>query len=340
MTEAAPQRLSAEAAAFVQNVREMGTAFQASRVLLTAVELELFTVLHDERRTSHEVAEALGTNPRATDRLMNALVALGLLHKRNGWFSNTSFGAQFLVKGKPDYLAGLAHSNNLWDTWSALTDAVREGKPPEVRRVSERHEQWLRAFIAAMHWRARQVAPTVVGLIDLKGVSRVLDVGGGSGAFSMEFVRARSGVTAVVFDLPQVVPLSRGYIQAAGFGAQVEVVAGDYTHDELGRGFDLAFLSSIVHSNSSDANRHLIRKAADALNPGGRVVVLDSLMNEDRSGPLASALFAINMLVGTEAGDTYTASEVHAWMIDAGLADISRVDTPFGTTLMIGRGHG
>jgi SAM-dependent methyltransferase len=340
MTEEAARQLSAEAAAFVQNIREMGTAFQASRALLTAVELELFTVLDDERRTSHEVAEALGTNPRATDRLMNALVALGLLQKRNDRFSNTSSGARFLVRGKPDYLAGLAHSNNLWDTWSALTDTVRAGKPPEIRRIGERHEQWLRTFIAAMHWRARQVAPAIVGLIDLKGVSRVLDVGGGSGAFSMEFVRARSGVTAVVFDLPQVVPLSRGYIQSAGFGAQVEVVAGDYTHDDLGKGFDLAFLSSVIHSNSYDANRHLIRKASDALNPGGRVAVLDSLMNEDRSGPLASALFAINMLVGTEAGDTYTPSEVHAWMIDAGLADISRIDTPFGTSLMIGRGHG
>lgn len=339
MTDEAPRQLPADAAAFVQNVREMGVAFQASRVLLTAVELELFTVLHDERRTSHEVAESLGADPRATNRLMNALVALGLLKKRDGSFSNTPHGAQFLVKGKPDYMAGLAHSNNVWDTWSALTDAVREGKPPEVRRVGERQEQWLRTFIAAMHWRAHQVAPAIVRLIDLKGVSRVLDVGGGSGAFSMEFVRARSGVTAVVFDLPQVVPLSRSYIQSAGFSAQVEVVAGDYTHDELGRGFDLVFLSAVVHSNSSDTNRHLIRKAADALNPGGRVAVLDWLMSEDRSGPPASALFAINMLVGTESGDTYTASEIHAWMIDAGLIDVSRIDTPFGTSLLVGRGH-
>jgi SAM-dependent methyltransferase len=339
MTEEIPQRGSAEAATFVQRVRDLAFAFQASRVLLTAVELDLFTVLHDERRTSQEVAAALGTGARATDRLMNALSALGLLEKRDGLFSNTALGARYLVKGKPDYMAGLAHANNLWDTWSALTDTVREGKPPAVRRVSERHEEWLRSFIAAMHWRGRLIAPAIVRLIDLKGVSRVLDVGGGSGAFSTEFVRARSGVTAVVFDLPQVVPLSRSYIQSGGFSAQVEVVAGDYTHDDLGSGFDLVFLSAVVHSNSSDTNRHLIRKAADALNSGGRVAVLDWLMSEDRSGPLASALFAINMLVGTESGDTYTASEIHAWMIDAGLSDVSRIDTPFGTSLLIGRGH-
>jgi 2-polyprenyl-3-methyl-5-hydroxy-6-metoxy-1,4-benzoquinol methylase len=188
-----------------------------------------------------------------------------------------------------------------------------------------------------MHYRARGQAPQTVGVIDLEGVSRVLDVGGGSGAFSMAFVRAGTGISAVVFDLPAVVTLAKSYIESEGFAAQISVAPGDYLHDDLGAGFDLVFLSAIVHSNSDAENRLLIRKAASALEPGGRVVVSDWIMSDDRIQPIGGALFALNMLVGTEAGDTYTEAEIRSWMQDAGLSDISRTDTQAGPGLMIGR---
>lgn len=318
-------------------ILEMATAFQRSRILLTAYELGLFTVLTDESQTSAEVAEALETDPRATDRLMNALVVLGLLEKRNGRFSNTPAGAELLVKGRPDYMAGLQHTVHLWETWSTMTDAVRRGRSSTRPEVNDRGDAWLRAFIAAMHYRARPQAPQIVAEIDLAGVSRVLDVGGGSGAFAMAFVRAATGISAVVFDLPNVLPLARSYIESEGFAAQVTVAAGDYLHDDLGSGFDLVFLSAIVHSNSEAENRRLIQKAAAALEPGGQVVVVDWIMNDERTEPAQGALFALNMLVGTEAGDTYTETEVRSWMTDAGLSRIVRKDAPVGTSLVIGR---
>lgn len=318
-------------------ILELANAFQRSRVLLTAYELGLFTVINDEWRTSAEVAEAIDTDARATDRLMNALTALGFLEKRDGRFTNSPAAARFLVKGRPEYMAGLAHTARLWQTWSGLTRAVRTGTGAVGDEVNQRGEDWLRAFIGAMHWRARQMADGLVALLDLTGASRVLDVGGGSGAFSMAFVRARQGISAVVFDVPNVVPLTKNYVESAGYGAQISTLVGDYRHDDLPRGFDLVFLSAIVHANSAAENRGLIRKCAAATDPGGQVVVADQIMNEDRTAPLMGAMFALNMLVSTGAGDTYTESEVRGWMEEAGLRNVTRKDTPFNNTLVIGR---
>jgi ubiquinone/menaquinone biosynthesis C-methylase UbiE len=164
-----------------------------------------------------------------------------------------------------------------------------------------------------------------------------LDVGGGSGAFAMAFVRARSGISVVVFDLPAVVPLSRNYIQTEGFTAEIEAVAGDYLADELPGGFDLVFLSAVVHSNSAIQNERVIGKAVRALHDGGQVVVQDWLMSEDRTSPAAGAFFALNMLVGTVAGDTFTEAEVRGWMQKAGLTSLERKDVPGGGGLLIGR---
>jgi len=312
-------------------------AFQKSRVVLTAFELGVFTALADENKTSSDVAKALGTADRATDRLMNALVAIGLLKKARGRFSNSPLAAHFLVKGKPDYMAGLGHGVNLWDTWSTLTQAVRAGKSVMGREVWDRGEDWLTSFIAAMHARARQAAPGIVALLDLKNVSRVLDVGGGSGGYAMAFVRAKKGITATVFDLPNVLPLTKGYIEAADLVDSVDTSAGNFNADPLPNGYDLAFLSAVIHSNTCREDRDLIRKAADALNPGGQVVVQDFIMEKDRTRPAFGALFSLNMLVGTDGGDTYTEEEVRAWMGEAGLSKIKRIDTKYNTTLIIGR---
>jgi ubiquinone/menaquinone biosynthesis C-methylase UbiE len=318
-------------------IMELATAFQRSRPLLTAFDLGLFTAIHDEARTSEATAAALGTDPRATDRLMNALVGLGLLEKHDGHFSNTPLSATYLVKGRPDYLGGLGHTNHLWDSWSRMTDVVRTGHPVLAAGTNDRGDDWLRPFIAAMHFRARQSAGEVIGMLGLEGVSRVLDVGGGSGAYAMAFARARRGISAVVFDLPNVLPLTRMYIAQEGLTAEVTTVSGDYLAAPLGDAYDLVFMSAVIHSNAVDDNRLLFRKAAAALNPGGQLVVQDFLMNEERDGPVAAALFALNMLVGTPEGDTYTESEVRSWMAEAGFRSIVRKDTTFGTNLVIGR---
>jgi precorrin-6B methylase 2 len=320
-----------------EQIRDTAYAFQESRILLTAHELGLFTVLGNGRHTSAGIASLLGTDPRATDRLMNALCSIGLLTKENGRFSNSPAARECLVRDSPGYLGGLSHTVNLWNKWTTLTESVRTGRCVRDRRVDQRGEQWLTAFIAAMHDRAVRQAPAVVGQIDLSGVSRILDVGGGSGAYAMAFVRAKAGISATVFDLPDVLPLTRTYVEREGLSQNVRTVPGDYLKDTLGKDFDLVFLSAIIHSNSPSENAELILKCAQALRPGGRVVVQDFIMDEERLTPSHGTIFALNMLVGTDSGDTYIEAEVSGWMTAAGLSGVSRQGTPFGTSQIAGR---
>lgn len=313
-------------------------AFRNARVLLTAFELDLFTALGTSDKSSAEVARKLRTNARATDRLMDALCAMGFLLKKKGKFKNTPTTARFLVKGREEYMAGLMHQVSLWKSWSTLTEAVRTGSAVVGRgSVNNRGVDWLEAFIAAMHMRATHQAPSVVKLLDLKGVKRVLDVGGGSGVFSMAFVRAKRGIHSVVFDLPNVVGLTRSYIEAENLEDFITTAEGDYTVDRLGSGFDLVFMSAVIHSNSPQTIKRLFKKAYDALNPRGQLVVSDFIMNEDRTSPVFGALFSLNMLVGTRDGDTFTESEVRSWMEGAHFTKVSRKATPFGSDLIIGR---
>jgi len=316
---------------------ELAVSFQKSRVFLTAYELGIFTAIGKNSKSSSEVAVKLGTAARHTNRLMNALSALGLLDKTGNRFSNTRLSLKYLVSGSPRFMKGIMHNVNMWNTWSGLTQTVRSGRPAAQRSMNERGKVWLETFIALMHERAVQSATAMVRLLDLSGVSRVLDIGGGSGAYAAAFVKARKGITATVFDLPNVLPITRKYIKNEGLLNKVTLVAGDYNTDDLGSGYDLVFLSAIIHSNSSGQNGRLIRKAARALRGNGRIVIQDFIMDEDRVNPPLGSFFALNMLVATESGDTYTESEVRTWLKGAGLANIIRKDTKFGTALIIGR---
>jgi SAM-dependent methyltransferase len=316
---------------------EMVNAFRISKIILSAYELGIFTILKDGALTSIEVADAMKMSQRSTDRFMNALVSLGLLKKINGQFSGTPFSLKYLVKGEPAYLAGLSHQVNLWKTWSTLTDAVKAGTTIAVDEpIGERDEEWLTSFIAAMHSRGVPQSKEVADLLDFSKIRSMLDVGGGSGAFVFEFIRRCSEAKAVVFDLPAVVPITQEYIRKAGLENVIKTLPGDYLTDDFGSGYDLVFVSAVIHINLPEENKLLINKCSEALNPQGQLVILDHFMNDDRTEPIMGAIFALNMLVGTQHGDTYTENEVRSWMLDAGLKDISRKETKQKSSLMFG----
>jgi len=317
---------------------EIARGFQPSRILLTAAELGVFEALGSGQKTSADVAGRLGTDPRATDRLLNALVALGLLAKDGELFSNLPEGRDLLVPGGPRYMGGaLGHACNMWESWSTMTEAVRAGTSV-LRREGQERADWVRPFIAAMDYNARERAKEIVKLINLDGVHRLLDVGGGSAAYAIEFCRAKPDLQAIVFDLPDVIPLTRQYIEKAGMSDRIGTAEGDYNVDELGGGFDMAFLSAIIHSNSPEQNIELFRKCFRALGNGGEIVVQDFIIEENRTAPAQAAIFALNMLVATEAGDTYTESEVKDWLSRASFERFRRIDPPGGgTVLLIGR---
>jgi (2Fe-2S) ferredoxin/SAM-dependent methyltransferase len=312
-------------------------AFQESRVLLTALELDLFAALGDGA-DARAVAHTLRTDPRATEALLHALVAMEILEKRDGVFTNGPVAARFLVAGsRDDSRAALLHTAHLWVRWSTLTECVRRGVSVTYEEMGDRGAAWTEAFIAAMHKNATYRAPTVARAIGLEGVRRVLDVGGGSGAYAIAFAQARGGLEADILDLPTVVPLARRYIEQAGVADRVKVVTGDLRSDEFGAGYDMVLFSAICHMNSPDENRSMLAKAFAALAPDGRVVIHDFILNPDKTGPRTGALFALNMLVGTRAGSSYSGEEYAAWLGEAGFSGIRRVGLPGPTGLVIGR---
>jgi SAM-dependent methyltransferase len=322
-----------------EEIRDFVSYFQKTRIMLSAFELGIFSVLSEKKLTSAEVAEIIKADKRGTDRLMNALCALGFLQKESELFSNTQVSSDYLCEEKPGYLSGLMHSVNQWDTWSTLTDAVIAGTSVARRSTSinAREKKWLGSFIEAMHNRAFKQAPDIVKHIDLSGVQRVLDVGGGSGAYSMAFVSAGKNVTATVFDLPNVIKLTKEYVAKSGFEGKIDFAEGDYNSDPFPKGYDLVLLSAIVHINSYEQNARLIEKCADSLNPGGCVVIQDHIMDSSRTQPMAGAIFALNMLVSTEKGDTYTEGEIYEWFKNAGLSDFARIEAGFGNILLVGK---
>ena len=316
---------------------EVVNSFRISRIILTAHELNLFTILKDRPLSSSVVARTAGTDERATDRLMNALVPIGLLKKSGGLFSNTDFSTRFLIRGQQMYMGGIDHIVQLWKTWSTLTDAVRAGTSVTIKKpIGERDESWVGTFIAAMHSRATHQAMEIAAVLDLSQTSSVLDIGGGSGAFTFQFIREKPTIKGTIFDLPNVIPITKQYISREGFDESVTTIAGDYLADKFGKDYDLILLSAVIHINSPEQNKDLLTKCAEALNPGGQMVILDHIMTEDRTGPATGAIFAMNMLVGTEKGDTYTEKEIKSWMQSAGLKMIRRRDTPQGSSMMIG----
>ncbi len=321
----------------VDDIHSVANAFRESRILLTAVELDVFTAIGEGSLSSKEIALRILADERYTDRLLNSLTAMGLLGKKDGRFSNFETALKYLVKGKGSYISNLNHAARLWESWSDLTEVIKSGKKSNARDQNRRSGKWLESFIAAMHYRATEQAKTVAENLDLSNVKKSLDVGGGSGAFTIGFVEENPEIRGVVFDLPDVIPLTKRYVEESGLSGKINFIEGDYHSDNFGTDYDLIFISAVAHINSPEENRELIRKSFEALNDGGQIVISDFIMNDERTEPDFGTLFAINMLVNTESGDAYTETEVSTWLEEAGFGKIERKETGFGASLMIGR---
>ncbi|MBD3168177.1 MAG: methyltransferase domain-containing protein [candidate division Zixibacteria bacterium] len=317
---------------FMQNLR----GFMESRILLTSLELDIHTHIN-KGATAPELAGKIGTDPRATDALLNALVAIGTLIKDGEIFENSPMAERFLSRDADDSARdALMHIANLWSRWDRLTDCVREGTSVTYRDMNERGDEWTNSFIALMHRNARLRAPIVVKAVGAEGIRKMLDIGGGSGAYSLAFAKANDNLEADVFDLPAVIPLAEKYINEGSLSHRVKTIPGDFRDDDFGSGYDLVFLSAICHMNGPEENVELFNKSLNALEPGGKIVMQDFILNSDRTSPKQAALFAINMLVGTRKGGSYTEEEYREWMIKAGFKEIKHIDLPGPTGLITG----
>ena len=314
---------------------EMIRGYMPSRCLLTALELDVFTAVGDGAN-AEQIGTRIHADARAAGRLLNALVALGLLAKSNDRYMNTAESARFFVQGSKDNQRnGLLHIANIWHRWSTLTDAVRRGTRIPIDR--DQTPEWTRSFIAGMQRNARDRAPLLVKALGAAGVRRVLDLGAGSGAYSIAFARACPDVRCEILDLPEVVPLTAQYVSQAGVFTQISLRVGDMLHDDFGFGFDIIMLNAICHMFSKEQNQDIFRRAHHALAPSGRLVVQDFILNPDKTGPPHAALFSLNMLVSTDVGDSYSESEYTRWMKAAGFPEVCRIKLPGPSDLIVGR---
>lgn len=315
------------------DLNELIRGFMSSRVVLTALELDAFTAVGNGS-SADDVAHRIDADERATEMLLNALVSLQLLEKRDGTFWTTPVSARFFAQGSRDNARpGLMHIAHLWDRWSRLTESVKAGT---VVEPDEREHNDVQDFIAAMDRNAKERAAAVVKAVGVNGIKRMLDLGGGSGAYSIALARAMPNLSVEILDQAEVIPLTHAYIRQAGLEERVATRVGDMLRDPLGKNYDLVLVSAICHMFSAQENCTLFRRIHDALAPHGRVVVQDFILESGKTSPRFAALFSLNMLVGTRAGSSYSEQEYTKWLQNAEFSDVRRVRLPGPAGLMIG----
>jgi 2-polyprenyl-3-methyl-5-hydroxy-6-metoxy-1,4-benzoquinol methylase len=295
-------------------LRKLYMGFISSRVILTANDLGMFDNLK-KASSAVEISRKLKTDLRATEILLDSLTGIGLLSKsKESLYRNTLVSNRYLVKGASLYQGDIIkHASIMWQNFSALDEVLRTGQPA---RGAFDHE----AFIMGMHNLSVLRTEALIKAVGLKGVRTALDLGGGPGTNAIAM--ARRGVEATIFDLPDTIKIAKKVARREGVKG-IEFIAGDFHADDIGSGYDLILLSQILHAYSAEENIALLRKCKAAVNPGGRVAVQDFPMNEARTSPPQSALFAVNMLVGTEKGRCYSPGEIKHWLAETGFRKIA-----------------
>ncbi len=302
---------------------QLARDYMECRVLLTAAELDLFTLLAAGPLGTEQIAAPLNADVRALTILLDALAGMELLAKRNAKYHCEPDIAALLAASSPtSVLPMVLHSANQWRKWSDLTGIVRgEIEPGRHPRTP----QMQRAFIDAMDVVSVPRAPLIAAAVKPGSAKSLLDVGGGPGTYTAAFLRVAPDLRATLFDLPDVVEIAREHLGRAGLLDRVTLAAGDFYVDELPAGHDLTLVSAIIHQNSPQQNLNLYRKVFRALEPGGRIIVRDHVLKPDRTRPRRGAVFAINMLVSTEGGNCYTFEEIRRGLTEAGFERVRLV---------------
>ena len=296
----------------IKNLRDIWSGFRAARVLITANNYGVFNLL-TKPQSAEAISHKLHIDSRATEILLDALTGIGLLKKSASEYKNTPISNRFLVEGSPSYQGDIIkHADTLWKNWSGLDEAVKTGKPA---RKAHDHE----AFILGMHNLASLKVKDVIKTAGLKGVKTALDLGGGPGTYSMEM--AKRGVKVTLFDYPETIEIAKRLIEEQKIKG-IRFISGDFTIEDVGKGYDLIFISQILHAYSGKRNLQILKKCKNALNRQGRIVIQEFPISEDRTHPLQSALFSVNMLVNTQAGRCYSPKEIKSWLSKSALKDI------------------
>jgi SAM-dependent methyltransferase len=307
--------------------------------LHAGVKLEIFTTLAERAHAATELAGCLQTNDRALTMLLNALSAMGLLEKERDTYRTTDFAAEFLSRKSSRYLGHIIlHHQNLMPSWSRLDEAIVTGKP-DPERLSMANDMKVREnFEMGMHDLAMQVAPLLASRIDLKGRSRLLDLGGGPGTYSVHFCLHNPELTAVVYDLPLTRPFAEETIARFHMSERISFLAGDFMMEEVPGRYDAAWLSHILHGAGAEASAAILKKAVSSLEPGGIILVQEFVLDDDMCSPIYPALFSLNMLLGTPNGRSFAQGELFSLLGSAGVCNLRRIviELPNGAGVIAG----
>lgn len=320
-------------------LQQLSFSFAAARALSAGVQLRIFSHLAGRRATAEEVARDAGASARGTRMLLDALVGLELCTKEGDVYGLTPLADEFLVDSKENYVGALMETESTWETWGRLTEVIRTGRP--VRRINEYSTAsgFFPRLIRGLHVfnlePARRAAEALGAGELYKGLS-VIDVACGTAVWSLAVAESDPAARVTAQDFPDVLIEARRHVERLGLCDRYDYLPGDLKEVELGEErFDLAFVGNILHSLGESASRGLLRKLYAALVHGGRVAVVEKMPDDQRTGPAYPLLFALNMLINTEDGDTFTLAEISEWLREAGFSSVETLDIGMPSPLII-----
>ena len=318
---------------------ELGYSFFKSKVLLTAVRLDVFNVIGETGLSAGDISAKVNSNVCATGTFLDAMVSLDLLQKDNDQYFNTDEGKEIFISGRDRYIGDIVILQDvMWDAWSRLSDSVISGEPARKPDMFQAEENETRNFITAMHNTAMSVAPVISREIDLSDCKTMIDLGGGAGTYSVFFCTGNSSLKATILDLPGTLKITKELIANSSVANRINLIEGDFNKEIRGQ-YDVAFLSNIIHGEGEQKNIALIKRVYNALNSGGKIIIQDFILDNDKTSPSFPALFSLNMLLFTENGRTYSFQEIEGWLKEAGFCDLTRMDLklPRSISVLIGR---
>jgi predicted O-methyltransferase YrrM len=263
---------------------------------------------------------------------------MNLLKHTNKVYANTPAGKSFLLKNSDQYVGYLImHHHYLMESWSQLDKAVKTGKPLRTRS-SHSDAARRESFLMGMFNIAMKVAPHIAAAVDLSQRYQLLDLGGGPGTYAIHFCKTYPQLRATVYDLPESRPFAEKTIAKFGLTDRIAFVEGNYLSEDIPGTYDVALLSHILHAEGPVECRNIIRKASAALQPDGLIMIHEFVLNNTMDGPLHPALFALNMLLGTSAGQAYSERQIMDILADANIRNIRRIpiETPNDSGLIVG----
>jgi predicted O-methyltransferase YrrM len=298
-----------------------------TKILLTAVKLDLFTVLDHKALTADEVAHRIGASGEILELVMNALVAMGVLSKDTDQYANTHVGKTHLTRTSSNYVGHLLLLHDAeWENWGKLEETVRTGRSPVTHHVFATNPDLGANVLSVLNRIGQHSGPELAKRLELNGCQRVLDLGGGAATNAIAFCRLYPSMRVTVFDLPETLKTAERMVKEAGLDSRIDLLAGDFNKDSLGGPYDAVLMSDILHYQGPEANGALVKKALAHLTTSGRLIIKDRFLDETGTGPAWATAFAVHILVNTEQGRCYRVSDAARWMTQAGFHAITEVE--------------